>query len=284
MKTAHKRRKQTIRPKHKHTKEYLSHYYPFLPLMLSIGFLIISLFFPFGKNTIINANYNNKISDQSLLEQSNNQRKKHSKKSLSHNDKLASAAQAKASDMATRDYWSHNTPEGSEPWVFISNANYSYEKAGENLAYGFNTSKEIVSGWMNSKTHRDNLLDSEFSEVGFGLVSSKNYNNNGPATIVVAMYGKPSKQGYSMGKHAVLGTSTSIKNIGVITNNLWSYYLTILVVGASLTFLLLTNIKRIKKLFAKSEKYLLKHSLLDSLVISVVALSIFMLRSAGNIL
>src|SRR5690606_1752560 len=78
-----------------------------------------------------------------------------------------------------------------EPWVFINNAGYNYLRAGENLAYGFATSGDTISGWMNSPTHRNNMLDTAFVEVGFGFANSENFNDSGPETVVVAMYAKP---------------------------------------------------------------------------------------------
>jgi hypothetical protein len=126
-----------------------------------------------------------------LLSATNQARLSNGVGSLSNNAKLNNAAQAKANDMATRNYWSHNTPEGNPPWVFITNAGYSYSRAGENLAYGFATSADTVDGWMNSPAHRENVLNAGYSEVGFGIVNAPNYNNSGNETLVVAMYAAP---------------------------------------------------------------------------------------------
>jgi Cysteine-rich secretory protein family len=94
--------------------------------------------------------------------------------------------------MVARNYWSHNTPDGSPPWVFITAVNYEYQKAGENLAYGFDSSNTTITGWMNSPTHKANLLDTAFKEVGFGVANSESYQSNGQQTIIVAMYASPS--------------------------------------------------------------------------------------------
>src|SRR5690606_3424397 len=116
------------------------------------------------------------------------------KAALSLNDKLNAAAQAKAEDMKARNYWSHNTPDGQEPWVFFDAQGYIYKKAGENLAYGFATSTETVTGWMNSPSHKANLLDGAFTEVGFGFANSENFVSTGNETIIVAMYAQPYTQ------------------------------------------------------------------------------------------
>jgi uncharacterized protein YkwD len=135
--------------------------------------------------------YATSMSVSDLLAQTNTQRAANGSPALQLNSKLVSAAQAKANDMVARNYWSHNTPDGQEPWVFFQNAGYAYKKAGENLAYGFDTSAYVINGWMNSPPHRANMLDADFQEVGFGFANSSNYVSSGPETVVVAEYGQP---------------------------------------------------------------------------------------------
>lgn len=135
--------------------------------------------------------YATEMSTSGLLSATNSQRAANGKAALSINSKLNSAAQAKANDMVARDYWSHNTPDGQAPWVFFDAAGYVYLKAGENLAYGFSTSNATIVGWMNSPSHKANLLDSNYTEVGFGFANSPNFVGTGNETIVVAHYGQP---------------------------------------------------------------------------------------------
>ncbi|MDQ3065416.1 MAG: CAP domain-containing protein [bacterium] len=135
--------------------------------------------------------YATNVSISGLLSSTNTQRTNNGVKKLTINSKLNSAAQAKANDMVAKDYWSHVSPDGKQPWWFITNAGYSYTSAGENLAYGFLTSSDTVTGWMNSPSHRSNLLSSGFTEVGFGFANSADYVNDGKQTVVVAMYAKP---------------------------------------------------------------------------------------------
>lgn len=136
--------------------------------------------------------YATSMSNSDLLNATNTQRIASGIASLNLNSQLSAAAQTKANDMIARNYWSHNTPDGQEPWVFISNAGYSYITAGENLAYGFSTGSETVTGWMNSPPHKENLLKSSFKDVGFGFANGDNYVNSGQQTVVVAMYGATS--------------------------------------------------------------------------------------------
>lgn len=173
---------------HRRTKDYRRVYLPYLPLVVAIIVsIVISGWRPTG-NTLA---YATNTSINGLLLATNSQRTANGQASLTLNSQLNSAAQAKANDMTARNYWSHNTPEGQEPWIFVDAAGYKYLKAGENLAYGFTDSDGTVTGWMNSPSHKANMLDGAFSEVGFGFANSANFNNSGPQTVVVAMYGKP---------------------------------------------------------------------------------------------
>lgn len=171
-------------------------YWPYVPMLLIV---LVGLFFG-SPNRAVTGNvlaYATEMSSSGLLSATNAQRAANGKSNLSINAKLTSAAQTKANDMAARNYWSHNTPDGKAPWYFVEQAGYGYSKAGENLAYGFTTSGQTVNGWMNSQSHKDNMLDSAFTEVGFGYVNSASYNNSGEQTIVVAMYGQPQVAGVS---------------------------------------------------------------------------------------
>lgn len=172
----------------KRSKKFHTVYLPYLPLVISIvASVFLSGWLP-SRGTLA---YATNTSISGLLAATNTNRSANGQAALALNSQLNSAAQAKANDMVARDYWSHNTPDGQEPWVFVDNAGYKYLKAGENLAYGFSDSDSTVTGWMNSPSHRSNMLDSAFTEVGFGFANSADFNGSGPETVVVAMYGKP---------------------------------------------------------------------------------------------
>lgn len=159
-------------------------------LIIGLGFVVNSLW---GNHSRV-LSYATSIGTTSLLQETNTQRMQQGIGALALNNSLSNAAQDKADDMATRNYWAHVTPDGVQPWEFMSAAGYEYTEAGENLAYGFATSGDTVVGWMNSPAHRDNLLKSSYKEVGFGIANAANYQGNGEQTIVVAMYGTPVKK------------------------------------------------------------------------------------------
>lgn len=114
---------------------------------------------------------------------------------LKVNYELTSAAEAKSTDMIQRHYFDHYAL-GLTPWMFIKNANYNYQYAGENLAMDFETSEGMVSAWMNSPAHRANILNPKYEEIGIGVVKGAYSENNvAHETIMVTnMFGseKPS--------------------------------------------------------------------------------------------
>lgn len=174
---------------HKRSDHYLRPYWPYLPV---IAVLVFGLLFNswYGKNHGV-LGYATDMSATALLNDTNQQRVANGLGSLALNSLLSQAAQAKANDMASRDYWSHNTPDGKTPWTFIVATGYNYQTAGENLAYGFTTASDAITGWMNSPEHRANILNTTFQQVGFGVANAANYQGTGPETVVVAMYAEP---------------------------------------------------------------------------------------------
>jgi hypothetical protein len=129
-----------------------------------------------------------------IIEKSNFQRELIGAKKLNINEQLMNAAQKKAEHMAKNQYFSHNLPDGTAPWQFIQNSGYEYLEAGENLAITNQSDSQVVDGWMNSLTHKENLLNKNFSDIGVGIAYFGNYSNYKNTFVVVAFYGKPGKQ------------------------------------------------------------------------------------------
>ena len=91
---------------------------------------------------------------------------------LKVNQSLNAAAYNKSLDMISRNYFEHYAL-GLSPWNFIKDQKYDYLYAGENLAMDFNTSEAAVSAWMNSETHRKNILNPDYTEMGVGVVKGE---------------------------------------------------------------------------------------------------------------
>ena len=106
-----------------------------------------------------------------LIAQTNVFRQAASVSVLNTDARLAKSAFAKAGDMAAYNYFAHKSPDGSGPERFISDAGYPYIVAGENLAMGYADAREIMDAWVASPTHRRNLVDVNFEDVGFGVLN-----------------------------------------------------------------------------------------------------------------
>lgn len=131
--------------------------------------------------------YASNITVTDLLSDTNNKRVAAGTSPLVLNNQLSAAATAKGADMFANQYWAHTSPGGRDPWSFIIGAGYNYLFAGENLARDFGDSKSVVEAWMNSSTHRENLLNNRYKEIGFAVVNGK-YGNH-ETTLVVQMFG-----------------------------------------------------------------------------------------------
>ncbi len=60
----------------------------------------------------------------------------------------------KSQDMIDNNYFSHNSPTYGSPFDMLKKFGISYKTAGENIAMGQKTPKEVVNAWMNSEGHR----------------------------------------------------------------------------------------------------------------------------------
>ncbi len=113
-----------------------------------------------------------------VMELTNQQRVAEGRAPLQWNDTLAACATSYANDMATRGFFAHISPEGTNPSDRGRVAGYpSFDwgtYVGENLAMGFNDPDDVMQGWMNSESHRYNLLLPNYTEIGVGLAVAPN--------------------------------------------------------------------------------------------------------------
>ncbi|WP_328370642.1 CAP domain-containing protein [Streptomyces sp. NBC_00445] len=82
---------------------------------------------------------------------------------------LSTAAQAHSADMIARAFYSHTSPDGSQPWDRAAAAGSARRSIGENIACGQRSPAEVVEGWMNSPGHRANILKPTFTHIGVGF-------------------------------------------------------------------------------------------------------------------
>ena len=121
-----------------------------------------------------------------IVEYTNENRQKFGAPKVTLNPQLNAAAEAKINDMFQNNYWAHVSPKGTEPWSFITRSGYKYQHAGENLARDFGTAKDVVNAWMASPSHKKNLLDKRYKDMG--LAVKDGYIDGVETTIVVQMF------------------------------------------------------------------------------------------------
>lgn len=108
------------------------------------------------------------LSVYGLWQKTNDERIARGIGALALNASLNRSAEAKCNDMKERNYWSHNDPEGREPWHFFREQGIQNSKLGENLHYGPQADAGVVKDFMDSPTHRDNVLG-PYTNVGYGI-------------------------------------------------------------------------------------------------------------------
>jgi len=106
--------------------------------------------------------------EQAILDLTNEQRKKADLPPLKADEKLCKAARAQSANMARQEKVEHNL-DGKDLAQRIKEVEYAHAGCGENCASGQRTAKEVMRGWMNSETHRKNILHQDYTEIGIGI-------------------------------------------------------------------------------------------------------------------
>ena len=131
--------------------------------------------------------YASNITPVDVFNQTNQERVANGLPALRLDARLNQSASLKAQNMFAEDYWAHVSPSGIQPWYWFQQAGYTYSYAGENLAKDFDTTSGVVQGWMNSPGHRANLLNTNYTDVGFAVQNGTL--QGAQTTLVVAHYG-----------------------------------------------------------------------------------------------
>lgn len=118
-----------------------------------------------------------KGTERQIFDLTNLIRSSHQLSPLAWDDKVAEVALNHSKDMFETETFSHESKGyGTLADRLKANGVY-YEKAGENIAYQYSDSIAVVAGWLNSKSHRETMLDEAFTHLGVG-VYQKYYTEN----------------------------------------------------------------------------------------------------------
>lgn len=124
-----------------------------------------------------------------LLEMVNAERRRARVPLLRLQQQLNHTAQGYAEDMLARDFYGHESPEGTTVMDRAQAEGYRGRTTGENLADGAESVDEVMRGWMESKGHRENILSHLYREVGFGVAIGNK--TDGYRILWVQCFGKP---------------------------------------------------------------------------------------------
>lgn len=157
----------------------------FVVIVIELAF-IVQVSFVFNKTDFLAA-----VLPGVLTTLTNEERAQNDVPPLVQNDLLTKAAQLKAEDMATRGYFAHTSPDGKTPWYWFKQVGYNYTSAGENLAVNFFESSDVAQAWMNSPSHRANIVNNNYTEIGIGVASGIYEGRN--TVFVAQLFGTPVK-------------------------------------------------------------------------------------------
>ena len=125
-----------------------------------------------NKNNIVEANLTEE--EQEVLDLVNKNREEKGIKTLKTYSKLQQIAKLKAVDIVTNNYFSHNSPTLGTPFEMLKAYGIDYKISGENLAGNIN-SERAFNAWMNSESHRENILEEKYEYTGICVLNSKTY-------------------------------------------------------------------------------------------------------------
>lgn len=158
--------------------------------LISFVFVLLQVFLNFcllAKPAVLG--FSSNITPEMIIEMTNAERIKLNLPSLKENKLLSEAARQKAADMFAFNYWSHVSPSGRSPWAFFTEVGYKYQYAGENLARDFHDPEAVIRAWMNSLSHKENIVNPKYQEIGVVVVEGT---LQGVETaLVVQLFGTP---------------------------------------------------------------------------------------------
>lgn len=129
---------------------------------LIVSSLALGIFFAFGAQAV-------DLSDE-IVENVNIERQKQGNSILVRSKSLDKAAMLKAKDMIGNNYFAHTSPDGIDPWHWVTKVDYQYKYAGENLAMDFKTANAVHKAWMKSPSHKENIISEKYTEIGVAVV------------------------------------------------------------------------------------------------------------------
>jgi hypothetical protein len=180
---------------------------------------MVLMFFAFSHMALAS-----EINKEGIIDLVNKSRIENGVTALAENQSLDNAAQDKLGDMLKNNYFAHTSPSGVTPWFWVEKNGYDYKYAGENLALGFSSLEKEHQAWMDSPTHRKNILNPNYKEIGVAV--GEGMIDNSLVTIAVQSFGSQSKDSTGIKEENNLSDDKSKKlqeenkkvNTGIVLN------------------------------------------------------------------
>ena len=166
---------------------------------------VILILTSFMLSPVLKGQANSAISAEAIIILTNQTRLQNVLPTLKVNHLLTKSAENKAKAIIKNQFFAHDQPDGKKFSEWIKEKDYHYLIVGENLAMGFSSNEAIMNAWMQSPMHKENILKSEYQDIGLAVVKGK---MNGQETYIIVQYfGKTSN-------------STLSENLGFYSQNL----------------------------------------------------------------
>jgi len=157
-------------------------------------FLLVKVLFSFELILVQQSSLFAEVNAQKIIVLTNDIRRQYNLPPVKENNLLDKAAREKAQDMLRNQYFNHYSPSGISPWHWMDVTGYDYHYAGENLAMNFFDSDEVIKAWLNSPSHRENLLNGQYQDMGVAILNGDFTGEGIDRTLVVQMFGSPMKK------------------------------------------------------------------------------------------
>ena len=165
---------------------YIDNWYVVVTKNNLVGCIRKDLLNTTNTNTSNNSTTSNSFSmnenEKVIFDLINNARSKQGVAKLSADSTVFKVARLKVQDMVNNNYFSHTSPTYGSPFKMLKTYNVSYKVAGENIA-GNPSLEAAVNAWLNSSTHKQNLLSNSYNYIGIGVEKSDTY-----GYVITAMF------------------------------------------------------------------------------------------------
>ncbi|SFA51635.1 Uncharacterized conserved protein YkwD, contains CAP (CSP/antigen 5/PR1) domain [Anoxybacillus pushchinoensis] len=106
---------------------------------------------------------------EQIFDITNVMRARHGISPLTWDERVAQVAYEHSKDMAENKFFAHESPTSGDLQQRLIRAGISFELAGENIAAEYADAPAVVEAWLNSRSHRQTLLNNELTHLGVGV-------------------------------------------------------------------------------------------------------------------